>query len=356
MDNLIIQTAFLGDLVLAIPLMRQTANIYPDDRLVVVVRKGLASALDGLQFIDEVIEVDKSSPSQWKRQSEELAKRNWGHVICPHQSPRTALLVRRLKASGQRVGFKAWWNKLAFDQLVERPLHLPDALRQLSLLTAVHSRFAEEFSEISDRTDLFNDKGAVELVDFRGIDIPIWAALNLDDRPGTSRTADTSKTVYLAPGSTWATKQWTIEGYIEVAQQLKSEGFHVEIVGAPNERPLGDAICRQVGGVVNRAGDWKLSETIEAFRKGRLLVANDSGAIHLAALAGLPTVSIFGPTTLELGFRPWQRRAIVVQKNLPCRPCGRHGHRECPIKTHECMKDLNSSEVVKAIHRLEKSL
>ncbi len=352
MDNLIIQTAFLGDLVLAIPLMRQTANLFPDDRLVVVCRKGLAGALLDLQFIDEIIEVDKSSPREWKRQKGELAKRSWRHVICPHQSPRTAFLVRGLKASGRRVGFRAWWNKFAFDERVERPNYLPDALRQLSLLTAIHPRFAEEYSEISQRGDLVNESEVAEMVDFRTVDIPVWAALNTEDRPGVPRAADESKTIYLAPGSTWPTKQWTLSGYKDLARQLTSEGYLVEVVGAANERYLGEEIQKEVPEVVVRAGEWKLPDTIRAFRQGRLLVANDSGAIHLAALAGLPTVSVFGPTTLALGFRPWQRRALVVQKNLKCRPCGRHGHKKCPVGTHECMTGLEARRVIQAAHQL----
>jgi heptosyltransferase II len=67
---------------------------------------------------------------------------------------------------------------------------------------------------------------------------------------------------------------------------------------------------------------------------------------------GIPTVAVFGPTTLDLGYRPWQNRALVVQKDLECRPCGKHGAAKCPLGTHACMKTVRPPDVLTAIDRL----
>jgi heptosyltransferase-2 len=84
-----------------------------------------------------------------------------------------------------------------------------------------------------------------------------------------------------------------------------------------------------------------------------LVVTNDSAGQHLAALAGTKTVSVFGPTVLPFGFRPWNSQAIVVERfGLSCRPCGKHGPMKCPIGTHECMKSIRSNEVYQACERL----
>lgn len=73
----------------------------------------------------------------------------------------------------------------------------------------------------------------------------------------------------------------------------------------------------------------------------------------MAAVVGLPTVAVFGPTTLDLGYRPWQSRAIVVQNNLlDCRPCGLHGAQRCPLGHHQCMKDLKVERVIQAFSKL----
>lgn len=327
--------------------MRQMTTIFPEEELTVVCRHGLGDIIRTAGVADHVIEVNKRDRGQWRQQRQQILALNVNHLVCPHESPRTAVLVRQMKVKGLKVGFETWWNAMIFDKRVKKPMHLPDALRQLSLLTALNNSFAEEFSEISGREDVFNPEDSSARVDFRHGYIPVWAEI-VDSRGVQGKARTSSKTVYIAPGSVWATKRWTLTGYIELAKALSQEGWRVEVVGAPDERPLGELIQKSVPEVKNHAGEWSASETVAHFRQGKMLIANDSGAIHMAAMAALPTVAVFGPTTLALGFRPWQRQAIVVQKDLKCRPCGKHGHQKCPIGTHECMNGLSVGEVLKA--------
>ena len=126
----------------------------------------------------------------------------------------------------------------------------------------------------------------------------------------------------------------------------------MELVGSGAEKELCDRIARAVPGVLNHAGKTTLGDLVELFGGGAALVCNDSGAMHAAAVAGLPTVAIFGPTVLAQGFRPWQNHALVVQRSLTCRPCGKHGAKVCPIGTHECMEAISPGEVLGAIERL----
>lgn len=352
MENVIIQTAFLGDLVLSIPLMRQMVSLFPEEPLTVICRQGLGDVVRSAKVANKVIEVNKRDKKSWTEQQKQILALTVNHIVCPHESPRTAVLVRKMKAAGHKVGFEHWWNGLVFDRRVKKPMHLPDALRQLSLLTAISNTFAEEFSEVGGRSDVFNSEIIGTDVDYRHGYIPVWAGLSEDAGIETARPDKSSKIIYMAPGSAWATKRWTTSGYIEVAKRLVGEGWQVHITGSPDEKMLGDLIKNEVPEVQNFAGQWSASETVAHYRQGRALVANDSGAIHLAALASLPTVAIFGPTTLNLGFRPWQRQAIVVQKDLKCRPCGKHGHQECPIKTHECMVGLAPQQVLSALEKL----
>jgi heptosyltransferase-2 len=88
--------------------------------------------------------------------------------------------------------------------------------------------------------------------------------------------------------------------------------------------------------------------------KAEALICNDSGLMHLASVAGLPTVAVFGPTTIALGYRPWQNQARVVERELFCRPCGKHGHVRCPLNTHECMKSISESQVLKEFRKVYK--
>jgi heptosyltransferase-2 len=347
MENLVIQTAYLGDLVLSIPLMRQLVQIDPEHHLAVVCRRGLGDLIRATGLADRVIEVDKKNPAAWKAQKRELLSTRFHHIVCPHESPRTAFLVARMKASGLKIGFHRPWNFFAFDRRVKKPMHLPDALRQLSLLTSLSHGFAEEFSEIGGMTELWNSSELGGPVNFFGSTIPIWARLRTSPRPRPE-----GRRIFLAPGSAWATKRWTLEGYTGLAGMLLREGWEVVLVGSPDEKPLADTIERAHRQVKNQVGKWSISQTVREFETGQALVANDSGAIHMAALAGLPTVAIFGPTTLAFGFRPWQENAIVVQRRLKCRPCGKHGHQKCPIGTHECMTQISVNDVRSALAEL----
>lgn len=347
MENLIIQTAFLGDLVLSIPLMRQLVQLDPERHLAVVCRKGLGDLIRDTGLVSRVIEVDKKDPAAWKAQQRELIGTRFHHIVCPHESVRTALLVARMKATGMKIGFHRTWNFFAFTHRVNKPMHLPESLRQLSLLTALNHTFAEEFSEIGGMDQIWNSTKLGGPIDFRGTKIPIWAELR-----AAGRTPPEGRRIFIAPGSTWATKRWTIEGFTTLTGQLLREGWEVILVGSPEEKPLADHIERHHRQVKNQVGRWSVSRTVKEFEQGRALIANDSGAIHMAALAGLPTVAIFGPTTLALGFRPWQENAIVVQRELKCRPCGKHGHQKCPIKTHECMTQISVADVRGALSEL----
>jgi heptosyltransferase II len=353
-DNLIVQTAFLGDLVLSIPLIRQLSEIEPERGITVICRQGLGDVLKAYPFIRRVIEVNKREPKIWAEQVEQLERETFHHIICPHQSPRTALLVRRLKAQGEKVGFHRKWNFWAFTKRVEYPTHLPDALRQLSLLTAIDFRFALEFSTVAGEEAIWNQQSQAGPLFFSKVPLPIWSRLKPQAMSGPMPPSESaSRTVFIAPGSVWATKRWTLTGYTEVAQRLVAKGFKVVLVGSPEEREVGEAIVNVVGEVQNAIGQWTLSQTVQEFslaaQKGAALIANDSGAIHLAAAAQLPVVAIFGPTTLDLGFRPWLERSVVVQKPLECRPCGRHGHDRCPIGTHACMTSIAADDVLGAL-------
>jgi heptosyltransferase-2 len=133
---------------------------------------------------------------------------------------------------------------------------------------------------------------------------------------------------------------------------LMARGYSVVLVGSRDEKALCDQIAAAVPGVENRAGTTGLADLVDLLASGRALVCNDSGAMHAAAAAGLPTVAVFGPTTLDLGFRPWNSSAIVMQRELGCRPCGAHGPQVCPLGTHECMKSVTAVDVLGALAKL----
>ena len=375
-EHLIIQTAFVGDLLLSIPLLKELRRLKPNDRLVLLCRKGLGSFLLKAELIDEAIDFDKSAPTSWSNVRSKLRARSFDLIVCPHESPRSRFLVFRLKAN-RKIGYRALLNFFVFTDQVTRPQDLPEAIRQLALLSPFDAALAERIKSFRETQDV------AEGVSHGGnglSDVPAWASMEIQSlanlrnlfRAGASDQAlskvgvssrlgavinelglnNKDRIAILAPGSVWATKMWTHSGYTECAKALIRDGFRVILTGAPNENEICQRIVEAVPGVRSIAGKTDLYESAQILALAHVLICNDSGAMHMAAAAGVPTVAIFGPTVLRFGYRPWQNQARVESVELTCRPCGKHGSRECPLGTHDCMRRVDSTQVLKSVYQL----
>jgi len=245
--------------------------------------------------------------------------------------------------------FKQWWNFLFCKERVSKDFHLPEALRQMQLLTKQDPELDSWIQDLKDvdlrKADLYG----------RLPQVPLWASASMREKllhRSPALPAD-DKTICLFPGSVWATKRWTEESFIELAERLVKEGFHLYWLGSKDEMPMTKRLEVRVKGSRSVAGQLSLYQTLVLLSHSRVTISNDSAGGHLAAVAGAPTVSIFGPTILDFGFRPWNSNALVAELfDIRCRPCGKHGHNKCPIGTHECMKRLPVNLVHQRIHQL----
>jgi heptosyltransferase-2 len=340
---LVIQTAFLGDLLLSIPMLLRLRELYSDAEITLLCRKGLGEVFKELKLANLVVELNKKNKSEFSETISNLKKNSYDLLICPHESYRSAFITLQIKAK-EKIGFKELWNFFVFHKSIERDMKLPDALRQLSLLSLIDKeskRAIEEYKKNPDKIPEISKMGIRNKILAHLKYVEILQKFNI---PRNS--------VFIAPGSVWNTKRWTAEGFAQTAKTL-SEKNPIVFIGSPDEKVLSEDISRQVPGSKNLAGETSLLELLVLLTIGKLLVCNDSGAMHLASVAELPTVAIFGPTVLDLGYEPWQEKAIVVEsKDLKCRPCGKHGHEKCPINTHECMKSISSREVLENIKKI----
>src|SRR5206468_8482552 len=106
-----------------------------------------------------------------------------------------------------------------------------------------------------------------------------------------------------------------------------------------DEAALAQEINRLAGGRATvLAGRTDLATLVAVVDRLALLVANDSAPMHIACARGVPVVAVFCATTPALGYGPWGPRAAVVEADLACRPCARHGGRRCPRGTEDCMR------------------
>lgn len=349
MHIVVIQTAFLGDLFLSIPLLRNLRTHYPSSKTTLISRQGLGAIFQTAGLVDQVYDIKKGDSSSYAKVLEGLRGQGVDLLICPHKSVRSGIIAWKIKTSGEKLGFSQWWNFPVFTKATPYPSHLPDALRQMSLLALVNDEFRVKFEALAHRKELENSLEKSRPVDFRDVDIPDWAQMTLEAfLPSDPR----EKTIVVAPGSVWNTKRWTESGFTEIVQKFLEEKYNVILMGSQSEHALCESIRKKAPQALNLSGQTRLEDSLKLLAKSQLLISNDSGAMHLASSVKTPVVSVFGPTTLDIGYRPWNQHSIVVQKGLDCRPCGKHGHKECPIGTHECMKSIEAEEVRQAAYKL----
>lgn len=343
--NLVVQTAFLGDLLLTVPLLQWIKNTQPHVPLGLVCRKGLGAAFVRLGLVDHVWEIQKKNSKTYNDIRTQLADYDIKFLISPHTSMRTTIFCARIKAE-KKITFAKPWNHFVFDERIKWPAQYPEALRLLHLIKGENKILQNLWQSLPSAHHFIvkNKSGYLPPP-------PDWVDPSASIASGTIeklrqelRIAERfpyENFVALFPGSVWATKMWKKEGYMELGQKLISRGEKVLIMGGPEEKKLGDEITAAIPGAINLCGQSSLLESLLILSKAKQVVGNDSSSSHMAALMGRPVVSIFGPTVLEFGYRPWAKSTRIFEKEgMNCRPCGLHGHKKCPLGHHNCMKTL----------------
>jgi len=150
----------------------------------------------------------------------------------------------------------------------------------------------------------------------------------------------------LNPGGGWASKLWPPERYGELARGLRSRGLASIVTWGPGEDGLADRVVAASDGAAVRAFPTRLLDYVELARRARVVVAADTGTLHLACAVRTPVVGLFGPTDPARN-GPFDPADLVVRHVPPCAPCHR---RVCP--RHEgVMREIPTAEVLEAVER-----
>ncbi len=143
----------------------------------------------------------------------------------------------------------------------------------------------------------------------------------------------------LCPGANWATKRWPIERFADLVRPLKDRfGLDCVVAGGPEVADLGN----RIPGTTNLCGKTSLMQLAALFEAASLVIANDSGPMHIASALGRPLVAIFGPTN-PIRTGPYGRMETVVRANLDCMPCY---SRTCTKHNHRCLQELGIEPVL----------
>jgi heptosyltransferase-2 len=157
--------------------------------------------------------------------------------------------------------------------------------------------------------------------------------------------------VAIAPGARWTTKRWPAERFAAVAEALAADGASIVLAGGPGDRDAFAAMCAHLRAPV--AADLSplpIDGLAAALARAQLLIACDSGPVHLAAAVGTPALALFGPTSTVRWGPPPPGRALSL--GLACSPCSNHGGDYCPEGHHRCLADLGADTVIAAAREM----
>jgi heptosyltransferase-2 len=332
---LVVQSGFLGDVVLTTPLIAGLRRRLPTAEITMLVTPGARALIAQHPALDRVIVDDKRGAGRgvaglW-RLAAALRRERFSVAVAAHKSMRTALALR---AAGipRRVGFATAPGAALYTERVPRPVGRHDRDRLLELLRPFGG------------TD----------------DVPSapWIALDAATRARATEMlvpalASGRRIAAVCPGAAWRTKRWPAEAYGALVRDLEDGGFACVLLGAADERPITAQVRSAAGGRgLDLAGATDMAVMAAILARADVVVTNDSAPMHVASALGVPQVAIFCATVPAQGYGPLGTRAQVVEKDLACRPCGRHGGNRCPRGTDDCMTLVEVVEVRAAVERV----
>jgi heptosyltransferase-2 len=323
-SSLVIQTSFLGDVVLTTPLIAHLARSGPVD---VVTTPAAAPLLAGNPDIRRVIPFDKRGAEGGLAGLWEVARavRAEGDAVayCAQGSLRSAALAT-LGGYRERVGFDTSGGRLLYSRRVTYRAEQHHVERLLRLAVGDDATI-DPAALVPSLHPSSRDRDAIDLILAR-------------------QGATEDRLVALAPGSVWATKRWP--GFPALAKSLAPNG-RIVVIGGDADRDVAAAILEGTPDAIDTTGRLSLLGSAALIRRAAVLVTNDSLPQHLASAMGTRTVTIFGPTIPGFGFGPLAPGSVSVgHASLTCRPCHPHGPAVCPLGHHLCMRDLAESVVL----------
>lgn len=347
---LVLQPGNIGDLVLTVPFLRECRKRFPGGWVCLVTSSWNLDFARSFPYVDRVEGFDnpfyvdpghaRRNPNLFRgvRDMLRFVRRLRGRrfdVAFEFRGHANALVPLYLSGAGVKLGYSYRGHGFLLDG--SRPLHFlrtdeyePDRLLRLLDFIVPAGRDSRLEFPIGPR-----ERGAAtEILEDAGVD-------------------SSTVRVGLVFGAPWAARRWPAERYASLADRLAGRGASIFLLGSAAERDLGERLARSSRArPVNLAGRVGL-ETLGAVIEGcDLVVANDTGPMHLAAALGKPLVALFGPGELSR-WGPRGENQIVIRSPVPCAPCHQQ-QMDTPCRHPEraCMAQIGVDRVMAAVESL----
>lgn len=323
---LIIQTAFIGDVILATSLIEKLHQYFPESRIDFLLRKGNEGLLRQHPYLNEVFIWDKKAGKirNLIKLTSQIRKQQYDLVVNLQRFFSSGLMAG-FSGAGKIVGFKKNPLSFLFNEALDHQIGdgTHEVSRNLQLIEA------------------FTDSAFTQ------------PKLHLSEED-THRVAQYQKHQYItvAPTSVWFTKQFPKEKWIEFIQNTGFEG-NIYLLGGPEDFGAAEEIKQAANKqkVVNLCGKINLLQSAALMQKAKMNYVNDSAPQHLASAMNAPTCAIFCSTVPDFGFGPLSQDSKIIETNVPlsCRPCGLHGHKTCPEGHFKCALTIETSSLESAL-------
>lgn len=326
---LIIQTAFIGDAILTLPMIKILKEKYQDSQIDIIAIPSTEEIFNASPYIDNVIILKKRNEHKsffgLIKFGKKLRENNYTKIYSAHRSFRSAILTIIINCK-ETYGFSNSVFPFAYKNVVEYEYSKHEVARNLKLAGF----------------NIENDNWKIKPeIDFDKLNI-----LNVNKLLAEYSQV---KIIAVAPGSIWNTKKYPLEYFYKIIEHFIEKNYTVFIFGSEKDKNDADFLAKiNPEKVVSLAGKFSLLESTLILRKVELLICNDSAPTHLGMIADAKVLTLFCSTVPEFGFYPYNKKsAFLSYDKLNCKPCGIHGFHVCPQEHFNCGTELNYQMVIK---------
>lgn len=316
---LIIQTAFIGDVILATPVIEALRKKHPDAEITILVRRGNESLLINHPDLNEVLVWDKGKSKYLNllRLIRKVRQRKFDAVYNLHRFA-TSGLITCFSGAGFKTGFRK--NPFSFCFTVRKPHNIGDDTHEVQ----------RNLSLVEDDPKILRPQVFPSSADEEAI-----AKYTTEDF------------ICIAPASVWFTKQYHQQGWIDLCDAIPQDRT-MYLLGSPGDL----AFCEKIQQSTTHpkveilAGKLSLLQSAALMKKALMNYVNDSAPLHLASAVNAPVRAVFCSTIPNFGFGPLSDDSKVIEREgeLYCRPCGLHGYKSCPEGHFKCAKEIKTSQ------------
>ncbi len=320
---LIIQTAFIGDVILATALVESIKSQLPEAMIDFVVRKGNEVLLANNPGLRRIFIHDKSRKySSLRALTTEFRREKYDYLINVQRFATTGLMTV-MSGATMTIGFEKNPFSFLFSKKIAHAIgSVHEVTRNLSLLAPLGI-------QSSARPKVYPSP----------------------DQWNKVKVYKSEPYITVSPASVWFTKQFPADQWTAFLNRV--EHRCVFLLGGPDDRERCESIIGKLPGkaIVNLAGTLTLLESAALMADARMNFVNDSAPLHLASAMNAPVTAVFCSTVPDFGFGPLSDRSVIVEtkESLDCRPCGLHGYRQCPKGHFRCATSITTDQLLNSL-------